>query len=270
MAHLQLCHYPGSKAKLRSQILPSLLALVEGIDTFVDVFAGAGGIALEMMFQRPDLVHIINDADPTVIALWLAVRDQPDNLVRRVNSFTPTLDEFNVFRRHLRSATQLPLPSLPKELLELGFRKLAFQAMAHSGWADGGPRGGRAQSRHWIGQKWWPGRIRSIIRLCSDRMRLPRGVHVTNQDFVAVVGSTEQQMSLFCDPPYVPDHPDWPERYYKHGFSGGDHARLAEMLRLTEHRWALTYGNHCRVRDLYQWAYLEKLTENEVLITRRR
>ena len=45
----QLCHYPGCKAKRRSQILPVLLSLAEGVDEFVDVFAGAGGGGSETM-----------------------------------------------------------------------------------------------------------------------------------------------------------------------------------------------------------------------------
>ena len=91
MAHLQLCHYPGCKAKIRTCIIPHLLALANDIDVFVDVFAGAGGIALEMMYQRPDLTYLVNDLDPTMIALWLAIRDYPAELVERVDGFTPSL-----------------------------------------------------------------------------------------------------------------------------------------------------------------------------------
>ena len=98
----QLCHYPGCKAKLRSQILPVLLSLTEGVDEFVDVFAGAGGIALPMMFRYPDLVHVVNDLDPTVIALWLAVRDQPDGLTKRVSDDLPQYEDFAHARRALR------------------------------------------------------------------------------------------------------------------------------------------------------------------------
>jgi DNA adenine methylase len=267
MAHLQLCHYPGCKAKVRAKILPFLLPLAQHVDVFVDVFAGAGGIALELMFQRPDLVHVVNDADPTVIALWLAVRDQPDQLIRQIESFTPNLDDFDLFRRHLRRVAQLPLSERPHELLELGFRRLAYQAMSHSGRAVGGPRGGRAQFDNWVGQKWWPSRIASIIRLSTDRMRLPREFQITNRDFIPIIGDTTQQMALFCDPPYVPDNPEWPERYYRHDFSHADHARLAEMLRLTSHFWVLTYGDHLRVRALYDgWARIERLGERELLI----
>jgi DNA adenine methylase len=246
-----------------------LLPLAEGVDVFVDVFAGAGGIALEMMYQRPDLAHVINDADPTVIALWLAVRDQPDRLVQRVEAFIPSLDEFDLFRRHLRRVAQLPLSDDAHEVLELGFRRLAYQTMAHSGWAISGPRGGRAQFRYWVAQKWWPTRIKSVIKLSSDRMRLPREVQITNGDFIPIIADTKRQSLLFCDPPYVLNNPDSPERYYKHGFSDGDHARLAEMLRLTPHSWVLTYGDQCRVRELYEWARTEKLSDNELLITRQ-
>jgi site-specific DNA-adenine methylase len=203
MAHLQLCHYPGCKAKLRPKILRVLLSLAEGIDVFVDVFAGAGGVALEMMYQRPGLAHVVNDADPTLIALWLAVRDQPNHLVQRVKAFTPSLDDFNLYRRHLRRLAKLPLPAQADEVLELGFRRLAFQAMAHSGSTDGGPRGGWAQSRSLIGQNWWPARITSVIRLSSDRMHLPREVQITNRDFIPIIADTKQQKLLFCDPPYV-------------------------------------------------------------------
>jgi len=93
-----------------------------------------------MMYQRPDLVYVVNDADPTLTALWLAVRDQPQWLVQRVESFIPTLDQFDEFRSHLRRATKLPLPDQIDDILELGFQKLAYHAMAHRGWVDGGPQ----------------------------------------------------------------------------------------------------------------------------------
>jgi site-specific DNA-adenine methylase len=101
-------------------------------------------------------------------------------------------------------------------------------------------------------------------------MHLPRDVQITNRDFIPIIADARQQRLLFCDPPYVLNNPNWPQRYHGYGFSDGDHARLAEMLRLTPHSWVLTYGDHCRVRELYQWADIEKLTDNQLLITRQR
>jgi site-specific DNA-adenine methylase len=143
----QLCHYPGCKAKLRSQILPLLLSLAEGVDEFVDVFAGAGGIALPMMFRCPDLRHVVNDLDATVIALWLAVRDQSEGLIERVEAFSPGRETFYRFRRALRTIREMPHGAAG--ILEVGFQRLAHQLMAHSGWLNGGPRRD-------IGRKWNP------------------------------------------------------------------------------------------------------------------
>jgi D12 class N6 adenine-specific DNA methyltransferase len=146
MAHLQLCHYPGCKARLRVKILPFLLPLAEGVDEFVDVFAGAGGIALEMMYQRPEIAHVINDADPTMIALWLAVRDYQDALSERIERFIPTLAEFHRGLPLWRRITALP--ESPGEIIELAVLRLVHQSLSQSGMVDGGPRGGKYQSKY--------------------------------------------------------------------------------------------------------------------------
>jgi DNA adenine methylase len=255
----QLCPYPGCKAKLRSQILPILLALGDDVDEFVDVFAGAGGIALAMMFRRPDIRHVVNDLDTTMIALWMAVRDQPDGLIERIRDDVPQHEDFAHARRVLRDVTQLPANQA--EILDLGFLKLFKQATAHGGWIRGG-----LQSD--VDRRWSPKWLRSTIRLNSARMRFPQSVEITNRDFVAVVGNTDRRKLLFLDPPYWLVNLAWKNHYYNHEFSAADHARLAEMLKLTPHRWVLTYGDHPRIRDLYRWASITPIGERELLIMR--
>jgi DNA adenine methylase len=255
----QLCHYPGCKAKLRSEILPVLLSLAEGVDEFVDVFAGAGGIALPMMFRCPDLRHVVNDLDATIVSLWLAVRDQPEGLIERVEGFTPTRDAFYRFRRALKKIWEVPED--PADILEIGFERLGHQLMAHSGWLNGGPRRD-------IGRKWSPKWLKATIRLDSERIRFPREVRIAHTSFISIIGDTSRRALLFCDPPYVLDDPSWGQHFYRYGFSNADHARLAEMLRLTPHRWVLTYGDHPRIRNLYRWASITPIGERQLLITR--
>jgi DNA adenine methylase len=255
----QLCLYPGCKAKLRAEILPVLRSLAEGVDEFVDVFAGAGGIALPMMFRCPDLDHVVNDLDPTVIALWLALRDQPERLIERIKDTIPVYEGFRHARRALRAVTQLP--DDPAEILEVALLRLVKQTTTIGGWMNGGPRRD-------IGRKWSPNWLRSTIRLNSDRMRFPRSVEITNRNFVSVIGNTNRRRRLlFLDPPYWLNNPAWKNHYYTYEFSTADHARLAEILWLTPHRWVLTYGDHPRIRALYEWACIETLSERELLIT---
>jgi DNA adenine methylase len=267
MARLQLCHYPGCKAKIRSCIIPHLLALANGIDVFVDVFAGAGGIALEMMYQRPDLTYLVNDLDPTMIALWLAIRNHPAELVARIDRFTPSLREFY---RGLRLWHRVAvLPDSRDEIIEVAFLRLVHQTLSQSGRVDGDPRGGKYQSPNSIAMKWRPARLKSVIRLCSERMRLPHEVQISNRDFTPIVGDPETRKLLFCDPPYWLGNPEWSQRCYRNKFSVADHARLAQMLRLTPHRWVAVYGDHLRIREHYEWAKIIPITESEILITAR-
>jgi len=253
----QLCHYPGCKAKLRAEILPVLESLAEGVDEFVDVFAGAGGIALPMMFRCPDLAHVVNDLDPTVIALWVAMRDQPEKLIERISDTLPVYEDFDRARKALRTITELP--DDPADILEIGFLRLVKQTTTFGGWINGPARLG-------IG-RYWPRWTRSRIRLNSDRMRFPRSVEITNRDFSSIIGNAARRRLLFLDPPYWVEKLSLKNRLYMHGFSPADHARLAEMLRLTPHRWVLTYGDHPRIRLLYRWARIETLGEHELLIT---
>jgi site-specific DNA-adenine methylase len=99
-------------------------------------------------------------------------------------------------------------------------------------------------------------------------MQLPPEVQILNHDFTPVVGDIDRRKLLFCDPPYWPNTPDMPQRFYRNKFSVADHARLAQMLSLTPHRWVLVYGDHLRVRELYEWANIIPITDSEILITR--
>jgi DNA adenine methylase len=267
MAHLQLCHYPGCKAKIRTRIIPHLLALATGIDVFVDVFAGAGGIALEMMYQRPDLTYLVNDLDPTMIALWLAIRNHPAELVERVDRFIPSLREF--YRGLPLWNRVTALPNSPDEIIEVAFLRLVHQTPSQSGMVDGGPRGGKYQSPNSIAMKWRPARLKSVIRLCSERMRLSHEVQISNRDFTPVVGDPDTRKFLFCDPPYWLGNPESPQRCYRNKFSVADHARLAQMLKLTPHRWIVVYGDHLKIREYYEWAEIISITDSEILITAR-
>src|SRR4029077_13274268 len=159
----------------------------EGVDEFVDDFAGAGGIALPMMFRCRDLVHVVNDLDPTVIALWLAVRDQPERLIERVRDDVLVYEDFSRARQALRVITEVP--DDPTEIVEIGFHRLIKQTTTFAGWMNG-----RASLD--IGRN-WSQRMKSSIRLNSDRIRFVQSVEITNEDFVSVIGNIRRARLLF-------------------------------------------------------------------------
>ena len=130
--------------------------------------------------------------DPTVIALWLAVRDQPDGLIGRIEDTIPIYEDFRHARRALSAITELP--DDPDEILAVGFLRLIKQTTTYAGWMNGGPRPD-------LGRKWSPNWLRSTIRLNSDRMRFAGSVEITNRDFTSIIGNTKKSRLLFLDPP---------------------------------------------------------------------
>src|SRR4051812_36767968 len=119
MPHIQLCRYPGCKAQVRGAVISPLLSLCADAEVFVDAFAGAGGIALEMIYQRPDLPIIVNDLNPSMVALWRAVRHYPAELLAKLRGFRPTLESFREFRAFLRDIETVPADA--GELVEIAF-----------------------------------------------------------------------------------------------------------------------------------------------------
>jgi DNA adenine methylase len=259
MARLQLTAFPGCKARIRHLILPALLARADGVEEFRDVFAGAGGIALAMMWERPDFSHVVNDADPTIAAMWLAVRDHPEGLIERIKGFDPSYEGFEQCKRALAGVTELP--DEPAEILEIGFRRIAFQCLAHCAFMNAG-------RNYEIDVKWRQTRRRVVVQIANGRMQLPAKLTISNRDFFPIIADETRHALLFCDPPYVLNNLKWRNHYYDFEFTDADHRRLAEILRQTPHRWVLTYGDHPLVRELYGWATVTPIAKASVLITR--
>jgi DNA adenine methylase len=248
MPHIQLCHYPGCKAQVRGAVIPPLLSLCADAEVFVDAFAGAGGIALEMIYQRPDLPVIANDSNASMIALWRSVREHPGELIERVWSFTPTLGSFYEFRSYLRDVDRVPAD--PRELVMLGFRRLVHQRTAHSGFPNGGPRGGNSQRRHLITEKWNPRHIAAMIQVCSARLAYAKSLMIRHGEFEEVIADRSRRAVVFCDPPYLLIKAN--DYYVSEEFRDTDHARLRDMLVHTPHNWLATIGDKPFIRVLYR------------------
>src|SRR6185437_15801536 len=165
---------------------------------------------------------IVNDLNPSMVALWRAVREYPGELIALLRDFTPTLESFREFRAFLRDINAVP--ANPRELVEIAFRRLVNQATSHSGFLDGGPRGGNAQIRHTLASKWNPRHLSGIIQVCSGRMAYAKSLTIRHGGFAEVIADRPHRAALFCDPPYLLNHLSWPQRYYvRHGFAEPDH-----------------------------------------------
>jgi DNA adenine methylase len=202
---------------------------------------------------------VVNDIDPGVAALWRTVRDAPDELVRRVNGFTPTVGAFEDCKR---------LDGQPGGDVDVGFRKLALHQTSFSGLGarSGGPLGGKNQSgKDDVGSRWNPSRLANEIKECHRTSAWFPRFEVRNEDFAAVLARLTPRSFAYLDPPYYVQGPN----LYKHAFAEDDHARLAACFKGAPYQLVLSYDDHPRVRELYSWATIESFSMTPSVRTAR-
>lgn len=259
--------YPGGKSKLKKRIASKIHDIIDGSSVeYREPFFGGGSIGLLLMRDNPNLEDIwINDLDLGVSSLWTTVIRRPDLLIEKVQGFVPSVEAFYEFKEDL---------AVPKFLgdddkcADYGFKKLAIHQISYSGLGtkSGGPLGGREQkSAYKIDCRWSPD---YICKKITEINKMFSGVNVRNskctcRDFYDVISDTEKPAVIYLDPPYYDKGND----LYQHGLSHSEHVKLAEVLRVTNHRWVLSYDNCEAVRDLYEWANMEVIEEVSYSIT---
>jgi DNA adenine methylase len=61
---------------------------------------------------------------------------------------------------------------------------------------------------------------------------------------------------MFVDPPYYKPKKT---KHYRNGFDKSDHERLAKSLKVTPHKFFLTYEDCPEIRELYSWAFINEV-----------
>jgi DNA adenine methylase len=199
----------------------------------------------------------INDRDPAIAALWRAVKEFPDELIRRVQEFHPNVPDFRAFSTALDAIDTLP--ESPAAIIELGFQQLAVAIMRWSG-HGGGPRGGYGQQYARIGERWSRDWLTDKLRLICERLSAA-DTRITDLDFAALIEDTSRRAVMFLDPPYFASGSN-----YRYNCKPTDHFRLAALLRKRPHPWVLTYGDCPEVRRLYVWATIGGVFAETVVI----
>lgn len=248
---MAIIRYPGSKAKLFSQIhkhFPDEMRLpiysnANPIE-YREPFFGSGEFGLELMRECIDFrcPVWVNDIDPGVVALWTAIRDCPSRLCRLVQDFVPSADAFYEFKELDGQLTG--------EYATDGFRKLALHRMSMSGFGamSGGPIGGRSQAgQYTVECRWNPSRIKRDIMRTHATMRRFRSLRITCGDFADLIEGAPRECFIYLDPPYY----EKGAQLYKYNMPHECHERMAMMLRNCEAGWLVSYDDHPTIRDLY-------------------
>ncbi len=239
--------YPGSKSRHTGKILRYFNL---GEPEYREPFIGGGSVFLASEFEDA----WINDIDPDVYKLWVAVRDQPNELVRIIEEHTPILD-------HKRE------PQKIKKAMELwreiqqdvpsGYRTLFLSKTCFSGVLSGGPTGGIHQTGEYtLFSRWAPNL--TISRIWAAHSNL-QNVRITNESWQVLVEESGKDISLYLDPPYLKKG----GQCYNFSFTLDDHKELAETVSQSSHRYVVTVDDCKELRDIWTSLVPEHLIISE-------
>ena len=260
--------YPGGKSKLKKQIYQRLNEMIQANDfEYREPFFGGGSIGTSFLNENANIQKIwINDFDLGISSLWTSLICYPNLLKSHVKNFKPSVDLFDKYKEELTCS--FPVLNSESEIVNFGFKKLAIHQISYSGLGtkSGGPLGGRDQkSNYKIDCRWSPEYICKKIDIIHQKFSniSIRNKICTNLDFSYLINNNECESIIYLDPPYFVKGND----LYQHGFNESDHIRLAECLKNCKHKWLLSYDDCPQIRKIYEWAFIEEISEVNYTIT---
>ena len=234
--------YPGGKTWLVPHIR-AWLAAIEAPQLLIEPFAGGGITSLTAVMENLVPHCLMVEMDQDVAAFWVAALHNTDQLIGRIDEFTPTRDNIDdLEHQRLRTVT------------DRGFRTLVMNRTRRGGiLAKGAAVFRTGENGKGITSRWYPDTIKQRLTAISD--------HAALIDFLAADGMTilEQKLveglpvgtAVFADPPYTAAGKRAGRRLYTH--NSVDHPRLFDILAQLEAQGCeimATYDESSEILDL--------------------
>lgn len=221
--------YAGGKFYARKLILEH----IPDHSYYIEPFAGGASV----FFAKSKVQgNWLNDIDEGLINCLTIIRDQPNDLIKRLKNEEATKERHHYYKNKYK----------PRTALSRAVRWFYLNRTSYSGimnmkncfWGYGEKFSMRPEN--------WP---RNILRTSAKL----HDVRLTSLDFEKVVKEAPNNSFLFIDPPYF--NADQ-EKFYTHFFKKEDHFRLRDILEKNKERisFLLTYDNSPEVREMYAWA----------------
>lgn len=265
---MSLMRYPGGKNKIKNKILDSIINLeyFHSME-YREPFFGGGSIGLALIEHGIKNIWI-NDRDPAMACLWTSVLIEPNYLIKKIQSYKPTVESFFSIREEL-----LEIDEIPKEtsnIIDIGFKKFVIHQISFSGLGtkSGGPLGGVEQkSEYKVGCRWSPIHFCKKIEKFHELFKKVKVTHdcCTNFDFEVLLKNKSKNYYSYIDPPYFHKGND----LYQFGFSSYDHLRLSKCLKSSNAKWILSYDDCKEIRSLYEWACVQEIDVNYTITSQK-
>lgn len=237
--------YPGGKSKL----LPLFYQTINKnkAKVFVEPFAGGCGVGLALLEEKIIDHYIINDFDYGIYALFSVIKDNPELLISKIKSHTPTHEDFYKAKSKIKSNYQ------NCRLIDAAWSLLIANRLSYSGIVKANPLGGKTGAYEDLLSRW---NTNDLIKRITKIHSLSDQITVTNQNALEVIEHYywKPQTTIFIDPPYYKKG----KQLYTHYFNETQHRELSELLFSLSTGFPgadiiLTYDNEDYIKDLYWW-----------------
>lgn len=239
-----LIRYPGSKDQHLKYLERHLLPFAREYRAVAEPFSGTAAVTFFLLKKKLVDKYWINDFDPAMAALWTAVRDNPDELIALIEEYTPKAEDFYAFKTDPGTTP-----------MELAFRKVVLHQISYSGLGAkaGSPIGGKNQTGSYkVDCRWRPHLLRKKITACTGLLNSAGG-EITSLSWEQMLSDAlESGYFVYLDPPYYAQGAS----LYANGTI--DHSGLSQALQGSRN-WMISYDDAQEVRDLYDWADVQRL-----------
>jgi DNA adenine methylase len=272
-----ILRYPGGKTKrkVRSLILSHA---PHGYQEYREPFVGGGGVFFSI---GDDHKRWINDLNEGLVDVYLALRDRPDEFIKRCKSVQPRQPGEPDVYPTANSSGKKYNKRLKEQFDDLKFNNDEDQAFRYffinrTVWA-GRVDYERKSRLYFSNPEGWDIVATQRIEAAAEHLR---NVKVTCGDYENLLLAPGKNVWVYCDPPYMRDTKlSATDKLYAHGFTMQDHERFAYLARKSEHKLCISYDDDPKVRQLFkgftiipqQWVYCgtsneEKKIGQELLI----
>lgn len=232
--------YPGGKSRAVKEIAGRFPS---SFKEYREPMVGGGSVFIYTKNNNLAGRYWINDKFTDLIYFWQILQSKPqcENLIatlklgKMFNSTEDWKDRFHDMRRHP-----------PKDQFGQAVNFFFCNRVTFSGTTQAGGFSKQACESRFT--------MSSIDRL-KPFPEFLKDVEITNLDFEPVITQPGEGVFIFLDPPYLTAKKLYGKNGELHSFN---HARLASLLKNTNHKFLMTYDDCEEVRKLYSWAIIEE------------
>lgn len=214
-------------------LLPKLIPILERIPhtAFVDVFGGGGCVTMR---KQPVKIEVVNDKNQELINFFLVLRDQPDELKKRLG-LTPYSRALHEAERNTWQS-QLSHDPVARAISYFIRTQYSFGA------AEDGAFGVSLTASQ-------PGRISRKVDTFFEAARRLRRAYIECLDWSSLIPKYDRPYTLFyCDPPYPGT-----DQKYQHRFNSKAMKKLILALEDAQARAVVSCVNAEKWFDESRW-----------------